>query len=520
MAISYLSNINLNNNELKSFIVDNLAAAPTVNVADQGNLIYNTALGALQYNTGTNTWVTISSGMVTWDLVGDSGGAQAIGDGQSASVLGESGFISTTSAATRKVTITMDDNAPSNIAGTVAFPASIGYNKKGQIIAVTPGGQPITGFSIEGNGADAQSITNGDTIDFVSNTGLTIVTSSVDADNKAATINLALQDLPDMTQTWATGDEFIILDNTNHSGTDKQRRKASNEIPLNILGTPTANLAMGSNKITGLTDPTLAQDAATKQYVDTAVVGSLQIKGGFNANTGAIDATPVTSNLTYDDLPVAGDERVAIAIGDFYVVTTAGNFFGNAATPLTVGDQVICNTAAGAGLSAESDFVIVQSDTDLATATTVGLASFPTAGGTTITGAGAVSLTARAGVAGSYGAVTKSLQLTADGKGIITGIADANIAIPSTQVTDFCAAVETCVGTGLNYSANIGDGTAVSYIVNHALGTRDVMVQVYDTASPYDTVICDVERTDANNVTLSTTTALPTAGARVLISVV
>ena len=49
MAISYLSNINLNNNELKSFIVDNLAAAPTVNVADQGNLIYNTALGALQY---------------------------------------------------------------------------------------------------------------------------------------------------------------------------------------------------------------------------------------------------------------------------------------------------------------------------------------------------------------------------------------------------------------------------------------------------------------------------------------
>ena len=503
MAISYLSNINLNNNELKSFIVDNLAAAPTVNVADQGNLIYNTALGALQYNTGTNTWVTISSGMVTWDLVGDSGGAQAIGDGQSASVLGESGFISTTSAATRKVTITMDDQIT---AGTVAFPASIVYNKKGQITAVTAGGQPITGFSITGNGAAAQSITNGDTIDFVSNTGLTIVTSSVDDDNKAATINLALEDLPDMTQTWVAADQFIVLD-----GTD-QKRKAGDEIPINLLGTPSADLAMGSHKITGLTDPTAAQDAATKQYVDTAVVGSLQIKGGFNATTGVIDGG--TDNLT------TGTDRVAIAVGDFYVCTTAGDFFGNTATPLTVGDQVICNTAAAAGASAESDFVIVQSDTDLATATTVGLASFPTAGGTTITGAGAVSLTARAGVVGSYGAVTKSLQLTADGKGIITGIADANIAIPSTQVTDFCAAVETCVGTGLNYSANIGDGTAVSYIVNHVLGTRDVMVQVYDTASPYDTVICDVERTDVNNVTLSTTTALPTAGARVLISVV
>ena len=275
---------------------------------------------------------------------------------------------------------------------------------------------------------------------------------------------------------------------------------------------------MGSNKITGLTDPTLAQDAATKQYVDTAVVGSLQIKGGFNATTGVIDGG--TTNLTVNDQPVAGDLTVAIAIGDFYVCTTAGDFFANTATPLTVGDQVICNTAADAGLSVEADFVIVQSDTDLATATTVGLASFPTAGGTTITGAGAVSLTARAGVAGSYGSVTESLTITADGKGIITGITDQTIAIPSTQVTDFCAAVETCVGTGLNFSANIGDGTAVSYIVQHQLGTRDVMVQVYDTASPYDTVICDVERTDANNVTLSTTTALPTAGARVLISVV
>jgi hypothetical protein len=315
-----------------------------------------------------------------------------------------------------------------------------------------------------------------------------------------------------MTETWVAADEFIVLDGT------AQKRKAGNEIPINILGTPTADLAMGSNKITGLSNPTAAQDAATKQYVDNAVVGSLQIKGGFNANTGAIDATPVTSNLTYNDLPVAGDERVAIAIGDFYVVTTAGNFFGNAATPLTVGDQVICNTAAAAGASVEGDFVIVQSDTDLATATTVGLASFPTSGGLTVNASGAVALDARAGVVGTYGAVTKSLQITADGKGIITGIAAADIAIPSTQVTNFCTAVEACVGTGLNYAANIGDGSATSYAVTHALGTRDVIVQVYDNTT-FDTVICDVVRTSTTVVTLSTTTALATNAARVLISV-
>ena len=504
MAISYLSSIALNNNQLKTFKVDNQAADPTV--TGVGQMIFDTALDVLKYHDSVG-WKTISSGMVTWELKGDSGAVQTISDGQSASILGEAGFITTTAGATRQVAITMDDNGPGAAAGSVAYPASISYNKKGQITAVTASTEPITGFDIT-DGTTTQSIVNGNTITFTHNVGLDAVVSATDT----VAYNLQLEDLPDMTETWVAADEFIVLDGT------AQKRKAGNEIPINILGTPTADLAMGSNKITGLSNPTAAQDAATKQYVDTAVVGSLQIKGGFNANTGAIDATPVTSNLTYNDLPVAGDERVAIAIGDFYVVTTAGNFFGNAATPLTVGDQVICNTAAGAGLSAESDFVIVQSDTDLATATTVGLASFPTSGGLTVNASGAVALDARAGVVGTYGAVTKSLQITADGKGIITGIADANIAIPSTQVTDFCTAVEACVGTGLNYAANIGDGSATSYAVTHALGTRDVIVQVYDNTT-FDTVICDVVRTSTTVVTLSTTTALATNAARVLISV-
>ena len=56
-----------------------------------------------------------------------------------------------------------------------------------------------------------------------------------------------------------------------------------------------------------------------------------------------------------------------------YVVTVAGNFFGNANTPLTPGDSVICKEAAAAGTSTESDFIVVQSDTDLATLSTVGI---------------------------------------------------------------------------------------------------------------------------------------------------
>jgi len=102
---------------------------------------------------------------------------------------------------------------------------------------------------------------------------------------------------------------------------------------------------------------------ATTAFVQQAVTGLLEFISGFNANTGII------ADGSGDDLYT---DR-AVAVGDYYVVTIAGNFFGNAATPLTPGDSVICQTAAAAGSAAEADFIVVQSDTDLATLSAVGI---------------------------------------------------------------------------------------------------------------------------------------------------
>lgn len=52
------------------------------------------------------------------------------------------------------------------------------------------------------------------------------------------------------------------------------------------------------------------------------------------------------------------------------------------------------------------------------------------------------------------------------------------------------------------FSATIGDGSALSYAVTHGLNTRDVEVQTYATAAPYDTQFAEVQRTDANTVTV------------------
>jgi hypothetical protein len=63
----------------------------------------------------------------------------------------------------------------------------------------------------------------------------------------------------------------------------------------------------------------------------------------------------------------------------------------------------------------------------------------------------------------------------------------------------------------------IGDGTNTNYTVLHGLGTRDVLVQVYDT-STYETVITDVVRTDTNNVTISFSSAPGNNAYRAIVS--
>jgi len=146
---------------------------------------------------------------------------------------------------------------------------------------------------------------------------------------------------------------------------------SSGSVTLNADGTTaaTANklIARDGSGFGYVVTPTSGDSStkiATTAFVQASLTGLLEFKGGFDANGGAIVGG---GNLT------AGAGRVAIAVGDYYVVTGDGDFFGNAATPLTTGDSVICQTAAIAGASVEGDFIVVQSDTDLATLSTVGI---------------------------------------------------------------------------------------------------------------------------------------------------
>jgi len=153
---------------------------------------------------------------------------------------------------------------------------------------------------------------------------------------------------------------------------------------LTVSGTGQSSFG---GQITIPATPSADTDAASKGYVDGLVSGGLTFKGTFRADTGIILSGDDTGSYIYQLTGSAFDPsaaRIAVAVGDYYVVATAGgNFYGDSGTGtcsttqlMDIGDSIIGVTAAGANSSDCADWSIVQSDE--------GVASFTNANGTYI----------------------------------------------------------------------------------------------------------------------------------------
>jgi cytoskeletal protein CcmA (bactofilin family) len=119
--------------------------------------------------------------------------------------------------------------------------------------------------------------------------------------------------------------------------------------------------------------------------------------------------------------------------------------------------------------------------------------------------------------AGTNISASSSVLSVADAADDTKGVVELATTAEALAGSDTARAVTPAGLAARSFKTTIGDGSDLDIAVSHNLGTRDVIVQLYDSSS-YETVYAQVVRTDANTVTIDTNAAAATNDITVLIT--
>jgi hypothetical protein len=536
MARKFLTNIDLNINELQNAVIQNLATDPEGGSA--GQIYFNTVDQVLKvYNGDTEDWQAVGSE----EFIGDSVAALlAAGDGifidyddendtltiSNTGVLSLSGTTNEVevSASAGAVTIGLPDTIYADVVGDLTGNADTATALE-TARTISLGGDLSGSASFDGT----QNVTIEAFID--SQSSVSSITGTTNEVEVSASVGAVTIGLPDTIYVDVVGDVTGDLTGNADTATALETARAislSGDLsgsasfdgtqgitieafiqPDSVaLGTDTTgDYVAGATSGDGISISGSGGEGSTLSISNTGV---LSVVGTNNEVTVSASAGNVTIGLP-DDVTVAGDLTV-----DGNLVVSGSTTYLNVETIEVEDNIILLNRNVTGTPSADSGIEVNRGDEPNASFYWDESEDKWTASdGTAAT---AVSLEGHSHVAsditdfeGAVEDVIDDYLIGSDSISISSGSVDVTLAASASYLTKTGGlavdkgALETALVADSftrKYSETIENATDISYEIDHGLNTRDVTVQVYE-LSTYETVEVDVERTTTSKVNVT-----------------
>lgn len=455
----YLSNLNLSKNQLQNAVIHPLGTAPSGPV--EGQLYYNSTAGVkMLYVYNGSAWVPV-------------GDITAVSSTESRLIV--------TNGTTGDVSLSLDIATVVANGGTGLVTADLLYDYivgLDAVYSITAG----TGISIGGTSTDP-IITNtdlGSSQAIFKNVAVSGQTTVV-ADNNNDTLTLAAGSNVTIT-TNATTDTVTIASTDTNTTYDLTNTSVAGGSSINLV--PSSG-GTDSINITGTTNEIEVTHSAGGIQIglpnDVVIAGNLTVTG--TTTTNNVETVSTSNGVIFEGNAADGNELTLLA-GTLTAdrTVTLPDATGTVALTSDIGNGTLTVTA-GTLMSGGGSFTANQSGNS---SVTINHAAVTRTNNTS---------TASPGFGGTFTAID---SVTTSTEGHVTAINTKTVTLPSNSANTYAATI------------------SASGAVTHSLGTKDVIVQLYDTVTS-ETVYADVVRTSTSVVTVTFGNA-PANSIRVLVT--